>query len=207
MLGMTTGARTAVRLYADPVCPFAHLALQWLGEAERHRPLDLEVRLMSLAVLGERDPDRPPESSRGTESAWRPVRVAAAVARRGGPGALRAFLSAFGVRYHRDRVRGRDEALRQALVDVRSPDLHAAADSPALDDDIRRSHAQGMAPVGLDVGTPVVHVDGVAFFGPVLGAVPRGQDALDVLDGAVTLARHPGFCELRRARTGEPAFD
>ena len=52
MLGMPTGQRPDVRLYADPVCPFAHLALRWLEEAQRHRPLDLEVRLMSLAVLG-----------------------------------------------------------------------------------------------------------------------------------------------------------
>ena len=201
------GVGPDVRLYADPVCPFAYLALRWLDEAARQRPLAVEVRLMSLAVLGEDDPDRPPEHTRGTESAWRPVRVAAAVARRDGPAGLRAFVAEFGTRYHRDHVRGRDEALRRTLADLGHPDLHAAADSDELDDEIRRSHAEGLAPVGLDVGTPVVHVDGVAFFGPVLGRAPRGQDALDVLDGAVALARHPGFCELKRTRSDEPAYD
>ncbi len=201
------GVGPSVRLYADPVCPFAHLALRWLDEVARQRPLAVEVRLMSLAVLGEADPDRPPESTRGTESAWRPVRVAAAMGHRAGPDGLRAFVREFGTRYHRDHVRGRDEVLRRTLADLGHPDLHGAADSPTLDGEIRRSHAEGTGPVGLDVGTPVVHVDDVAFFGPVLGAVPRGQDALDVLDGAVALARHPGFCELKRTRTGAPSFD
>jgi hypothetical protein len=196
-----------IRLYVDPVCPFAHLALRWLDEVARERPVMVEVRLMSLALLGESDPDRPPEASRGTESAWRPARVAAAVGRREGPEGLRAFVTGFGTRYHRDGVRGRDEVLRRTLAALGLADLHGAADSDALDDEIRHSHAEGMGPVGLDVGTPVVHVDGVAFFGPVLGAVPRGRDALDVLDGAVALARHPGFCELKRTRIGDLSFD
>jgi 2-hydroxychromene-2-carboxylate isomerase len=196
-----------IRLYADPVCPFAHLALRWLDEVARQRPVAVEVRLMSLAVLGEADQDRPPESSRGTESAWRPVRVGIAVARREGSEGLRAFVADFGARYHRDGIRGRDEVLGRTLAALGLDDLHAAADSDEFDAEIRRSHAEGMAPVGLDVGTPVVHVDGVAFFGPVLGAVPRGQDALDVFDGAVALARHPGFCELKRTRTVAPSFD
>jgi 2-hydroxychromene-2-carboxylate isomerase len=204
---MMLGVGPDIRLYADPVCPFAYLALRWLDEAARQRPLAVEVRLMSLAVLGENNPGRPPEHTRGTESAWRPVRVAAAVARREGAAGMRAFAAAFGTRYHRDRVRGRDEALHRTLADLGHRDLHAAADSGELDAEVRRSHAEGIAPVGLDVGTPVVHVDGVAFFGPVLGAVPRGQEALDVLDGAVALAHHPGFCELKRTRTGELTFD
>nr|WP_312030159.1 DsbA family protein [Actinomycetospora sp. TBRC 11914] len=196
-----------IRLYADPVCPFAHLALRWLDEVARQRPVAVEVRLMSLAILGESDPARPPESSRGTESAWRPVRVGAAVARREGPEGLRAFVTDFGTRYHRDGVRGRDEVLRRTLAALGLGDLHAAADSDELDAEIRRGHAEGTGPVGLDVGTPVVHVDDVAFFGPVLGAVPRGGDALDVLDGAVALAREPAFCELKRTRTGDLSFD
>ncbi|MCD2190473.1 mycothiol-dependent nitroreductase Rv2466c family protein [Actinomycetospora soli] len=190
-----------MRLYVDPVCPFAYLALCWLEEVAAQRPVDLEVRLMSLAVLGEADPGRGPESARGTESAWRPVRVGVAVGER-----LGEFVSRFGALYHRDGVRGRDEVLRRVLAVMDLLPLHAAADDPSLDTEVRRSHEEGMAPVGLDVGTPVVHVDGVAFFGPVLGAVPRGHAALEVFDGAVALAGSAGFCELKRTRVGRPVF-
>ncbi|MEJ2869351.1 disulfide bond formation protein DsbA [Actinomycetospora sp. OC33-EN08] len=190
-----------MRLYVDPVCPFAYLALRWLDEVATLRDLDLDVRLMSLAVLGEADPDREPESVRGTESAWRPVRVGVAVGPR-----LREFVLRFGGLYHAEGVRGRDEVLRRVLTAMDLSSLRAAADDPSFDAAVRRSHDEGMAPVGLEVGTPVIHVDGVAFFGPVLGAVPRGQDALDVLDGAVALASYAGFCELKRTRTGGLSF-
>lgn len=191
-----------MRLYVDPVCPFAYLALRWLEEVATQRDIDLEVRLMSLAVLGEADTERPPEASRGPESAWRPVRVGVAV----GADRLAEFVSRFGALYHRDGVRGREEVLRRVLAAMGRPELITAADDPGYDDEVRRSHAEGMGPVGLDVGTPVIHVDGVAFFGPVLGAVPRGQAALDVLDGAVLLAGDPAFCELKRTRSGGLSF-
>ncbi|WP_433798916.1 mycothiol-dependent nitroreductase Rv2466c family protein [Actinomycetospora sp. CA-084318] len=190
-----------MRLYVDPVCPFAYVALCWLEEVVAQRSVDLEVRLMSLAVLGEADADRGPESARGTESAWRPVRVGVAVGDR-----LPEFVSRFGALYHREGVRGRDEVLRRVLTAMDLLPLWSAADDASLDAEVRRSHDEGMAAVGLDVGTPVVHVDGVAFFGPVLGAIPRGRAALEVFDGAVALARSPGFSELKRTRVGGPVF-
>ena len=198
---------TRIDFYFDPVCPFAWIGWRWILEVEKHRPIDLHLRLMSLAVLNEGRADRVPEQERGLDSAWRPVRVAAAVERlRGEPG-MRDYYTGFGTLFHERGVRGRDRVIREALERIGEGRLYAAADSPELDDVIRASHEEGMGPVGLDVGTPTIHVDGVAFFGPVLSAIPRGQDALDVLDVALLLARNPHFLELKRSWSGELSFD
>jgi hypothetical protein len=176
-------------------------------EVERHRDVDLRLRIMSLAVLNEGRDGHRPEAEKGLDSAWRPVRVAAALADARGEGGLRDYYNAFGIRFHNQRVRPRDRVIREALAELDAEDFFEAADTTDFDLAIRHSHRSGMKPVGLEVGTPTIHVDGVAFFGPVLNSVPKGQDALDVFDGAVMLARFPDFFELKRTRTGELRFD
>ena len=64
-----------------------------------------------------------------------------------------------------------------------------------------------MDQVGYEVGTPVISVDGVAFFGPVITPAPKGEAAGRLWDGIMVVAGTPGFFELKRTRDVPPLFD
>jgi len=197
---------TKVDFYFDPLCPYAWIASRWILEVEQQRDLELRFRLMSVAVLNERRPKQVVKKLLRMKGSWRPVRVGAAVQARLGEPALREFYTGFGTRYHVQGRRDRDTVLAEVLAELHAEDLGPAADGTDYDEAVRRSHHEGMDPVGTNVGTPTMHVDGVAFFGPVLHSVPRGQQALDMFDGAVLLAGNPDFFELKRTLTGRPRF-
>jgi uncharacterized membrane protein YqhA len=80
-------------------------------------------------------------------------------------------------------------------------------DSTEYDDALSKSHHEGIDQVGLKVGTPVISVQGVAFFGPVVTPSPRGQEAANLWDGVLLVAGVQGFYELKRTRERGPIFD
>jgi hypothetical protein len=141
------------------------------------------------------------------ERAWGPVRVCIAAAHEGGDEVLGPLYTAIGNRYHGEQRRG-TEALQEALAEVGLPEaLVAAAEDNNLDEAIKQSHHQGMDQVGTDVGTPIISVDGHAFFGPVVTPIPRGENAGRLWDGVQLVMGVDGFFELKRTRDRKPSFD
>ena len=55
--------------------------------------------------------------------------------------------------------------------------------------------------VGYEVGTPVISVGDLSFFGPVVSPIPRGEAAARLWDGVLLVAGTDGFFELKRTRT------
>jgi hypothetical protein len=205
--------RVIADMWFDPRCPWAWITSRWLLEVEQVRPVDVRFHVMSLSILNEGRDDLPERYKEGLAKGWGPVRVAIAAEQKFGNEVLRPLYTALGTRIHHEKQDLGPELYSAALAEAGLPgDLAAYADSAEFDAQLRDSHFAGMNPVGMDVGTPVIHVPGadgrlIAFFGPVVTPRPRGEAAGRLWDGTLLVAGTPGFYEIKRTRDVGPVFD
>ena len=120
---------------------------------------------------------------------------------------LKEYYNSIGTRIHpvrRTAASGDDEA---ALAEVGLPaELADRRLDDANDEACRRSHPEGMDPSCDEVGTPVLHINGMALFGPVISPAPK-RAGRPVVDGFALLTEYDGFFEAKRTRTVGPIFD
>ena len=208
---MNATHQEVVDFWFDPVCPYSWTASRWLHEVGQRRQLTVRFHIMSLYLLNEHRTDVTPEYRRIVEASRGPARVATGVATRFGQEVLDGFYTAFGGRvfdiWRRPSAEEYHAVIRSVFAEVGLPaDLEDAMESADFDATMRVSHDAGVALVGSEAGTPITSIDGVAFFGPVLNAIPRGDAALQVFEGARLLAGFPQFFELKRTRVRPPLF-
>jgi 2-hydroxychromene-2-carboxylate isomerase len=203
-----------VEFYWDPMCPFAWVTSRWIAKVEPQLELEVDWRFISLRFLNEAkdyDKDFPPGYVSLHTKGLRMLRVAAAVRENKGAAAMGPLYTAFGESiWDRLPVEGQDTMARiaepehlRAVLDAAGFDVSYAdaADDESRDDVLREETAVALSRAGRDVGTPIIAVDppdGPAFFGPVISRVPSDDEAVELWHAVMTLAKWPGFAEIKR---------
>jgi hypothetical protein len=196
-------------MWTDPVCPWTWIAAEWLAEAAALTNLEVEWRLVSLALIDARTGAGRIPSHRAS-LAMENVIMAARLEY--GPAVASPLYRAMGRRIHGDR---RDPVQEAQAIIVESLDEVglgldplAMASEPGTGAALMAEHDAAVAASGPEaVGSPLLGVDGVVFFGPVLAHQPHDQAAADLLTSLITISRTPGFSELKRSRPHGPRIE
>lgn len=211
-----------IEFYWDPVCPFCWLTSRWVVNVAEQTGMRVDWRFISLRLINQHKDyatEFPPEYEAGHTRGLKFLRVAAAVRDEFGRDALGPVVTAYGETYW-DLPEGDDRARRISTPD-HTREVLARAGIPAdriehlveqLENDawdtlIDAEGDMARARTGQDVGTPIITYqppDGISFFGPVISRVPEGEQAVELWNAVTTLARFPGFAELKRSLREQP---
>jgi 2-hydroxychromene-2-carboxylate isomerase len=197
---------TDVHFWFDPICPWAWITSRWVLEVAPLRDLHVRWHVMSLSVLNE-GRDLSPEYQQRMRAAIGPVRVLTAAQQRFGDDVVLPLYTALGTRFHLRKAQIERAPIESALGECELPlELADAMTSTEYDAALKASHEDGIQRVGLEVGTPIISVNGASFFGPVVTPMPKGEAAARLWDGVVLVSGTDGFFELKRTRDRKPDF-
>lgn len=201
---------TAIDFWFDPICPWCWITSRWIGEVQKVRDIQVRWRPFSLGVLNE-GRDLKTGYRAMLDNGWGPARVVVAAGELYGDAVLKPLYDALGKQIHHMKNATVGDrflpAIKTALDEANLPaNLIKYATTDELEAPLRASVAEALKMAGDDVGVPLIAIDGIAFFGPVLSPAPSGEEAGKIFDGAVALASYPGFFELKRSRTAGPIF-
>lgn len=191
----------SVTMWFDPVCPFSWNTSRWLVKAGDAMGFDVDWQLANLAILNE-GRELPPQQQARMVDSRRVGRLMAAIRRDTGSAGLSAAYFTFGEHYF-DQSPGvvDDELIAKVLSSANADGVSAdALTDSSLDEMVAKSHAAGQAALGETGGSPIVSVDGHAFFGPVLTSVPTDDQTVPLFTALATLARTSSFTQLQRPR-------
>ena len=129
------------------------------------------------------------------------MRVIVAAARDHGDQVIKPLYDAMGTRRHPGGRQDTAAIIAESLAEVGLPaELADVAGTDEVDGLLRESHGEGIGLVGEEVGTPVVAIDGVGFFGPVITPAPRGEEAGRLFDGLALMTSVPGLLRAQAHR-------
>ena len=195
-----------VEFWFDPVCPWCWMTSRWATEVAEARGFEITWTTLSLQILNEDKGGKKAAHSMG----MRVLRVIEAVRQERGSSVVGELYTAAGTRIHLGGMQDADQIIREMLDEVGLPASFAEFADGSEDEieaRLRENTAYAMEIAGPDVGVPIISIDGVAFFGPVVTPAPSGEDALKLWDGIYAAASVPGFYELKRGRTQGPIFE
>ena len=194
-----------VEFYFDTICPWCWMTSRWAAEVAELRGFTVEWHPISLKILNEgQDTGSHADSHL---KGLRIGRVIEAARREHGEGVVGQLYTEFGTRVHPGGRSDADGVIAESLAAVGLEASFAeAADDEQYDAQLRENTDHAMEIAGPDVGVPIISIDGVAFFGPVVTPAPTGDAALQLWDGIAAAAAVPGFYELKRGRTKGPEF-
>jgi 2-hydroxychromene-2-carboxylate isomerase len=193
----------AIDFYFDVSCRWAWWASVWLRRIASQRPITITWKVFSLAVQDNPEDYTAPPARAHHIRDFDLHRSLVAARHVGGGAAVDRLYVAYGNVIHTVRGDVRDPGVQaRCLAEAGLPPtlFETAQHDPSTEAEVVAETRAALALGAL--GTPSLSVSGsdVCLLGPVLGAVPREAEALELWDAVWFALRHSYLYELKRNR-------